>query len=115
MRRVFVLGAVGLAFWAPNARAVDWSVTGDMSESVELSDNRQLLPHPLGASYNSYTGLNLDALALTPTSRFEMSGSLKYRTYGGPGEANQMNTFDKGIFARYEKQEKSTTYNVFGS
>src|SRR3954452_11645397 len=104
MHRSLLLGAVGLAFWAPNARAVDWSVTGNISESVEISDNRQLLPHPLGGSFNSYTGLTLDALALTPTSRFEMIGNLKYRAYGGPGEANQINVLDKNFLARYEKQ-----------
>jgi hypothetical protein len=66
-------------------------------------------------AYNSYTGLSVDVLGLTPTSRFETIGNLKYRAYGGPGEAGQLNAWDKNITARYEKQDKLTSYNVFGS
>ena len=115
MGRTLLIGAVGLAFWAQHARAADWSVKGNVSETVELNDNRQLQTHPLGMSYNSYSGLNVDVLAQTPTSQFETIGNLKYRAYSGPGEAGQMNAWDKDILAQYTKQEKSTTYNVFGS
>lgn len=115
MRRATLLSAAALALAAPSAYAVDWSVTSNVSESVEVNDNPQLTTKSPGMAYNSYTALSVDVLGATPTSRFETIGNLKYRAYGGPGEEGQLNAWDKDITSRYEFQNKLTRYNVFGS
>jgi hypothetical protein len=113
--RALLLVALGLVLLTSSARAADWSIKSSLSETVEASDNANLDTNPKGPSYNSFSTLFVDALALTPTSQFEAQGNLKYRAYGGPGEANQVNGLDKYVTASYRKTQKRTTYNVFGS
>jgi hypothetical protein len=113
--RALLLGVIGLALFGPGAWAADWSIKSTLSESLEISDNHHLETNPLGPSYNTYSSLFVDVLGQTPTSRFETFGNLKYRDYNGPGEAGQLNAWDKNITARYEKSQKLTTYNAFAS
>ena len=115
MARALLLGMLGLAVLGPGAWAADWSINSTLSESLEISDNRQLNTNPLGPSYNSYSSLFVDVLGQTPTSRFETSGNLKYRDYNGRGEEGQLNAWDKDITARFETSQKLTTYNAFAS
>ena len=84
--RSFLLASACLGLSVSSAQAVDWSVRSTLSETLEINDNRQMRFKPLGMSYNPSTWLGVDASALTPTSRLDLNGYLKYRIYAGPGE-----------------------------
>ena len=60
-------------------------------------------------------GLGLMRRALTPTSRLDLNGYLNYRIYAGPGEQGIPDALDRGVFGRFEKWQKLTSYNLTGS
>jgi hypothetical protein len=89
------------------AFAYDWSIKASESEIVELNSNQFLRSSPSG-SVGSYTTLNADAQARTPTTKFNFSGDGTYRKYWGPGAAGTASEFlNYGFRTRYEVQEKS--------
>lgn len=101
--------AVSICFgMAPSvAFAFDWSIKASESETVELNSNQFLRNSPAG-SVGSYTTLNADAEARTPTTRFNFIGDGTYRKYWGPGAAGTASEFlDYGFKARYEVREKT--------
>lgn len=89
------------------AFAFDWSIKASESETVELNSNQFLRPSPSG-SVGSYTTLNADAEARTPTSKFNFVGDGTYKKYWGPGAAGTASEFlNYGFRARYELREKN--------
>jgi hypothetical protein len=89
------------------AFAYDWSIKASESETVELNSNQFLRNSPAG-SLGSYTTLNADAQARTPTSLFNFTGDGTYRKYWGPGVAGTASEFlNYGFKARYELKEKN--------
>jgi len=89
------------------AFAFDWSIKASESETVELNSNQFLRPSPAG-SVGSYTTLNADAQARTPTSLFNFTGDGTYKKYWGPGAAGTASEFlNYGFKARYELKEKN--------
>ena len=89
------------------AFAFDWSIKASESETVELNSNQFLRNSPAG-SLGSYTTLNADAEARTPTSLFNFSGDGTYKKYWGPGAAGTASEFlNYGFKARYELKEKN--------
>ena len=113
--RSFLLASACLGLSVSSAQAVDWSVQSTLSETLEINDNRQMRFKPLGMSYNPSTWLGVDASALTPTSRLDLNGYLKYRIYAGPGEQGIPDALDRGVCGRFEKWQKLTSYNLTGS
>ena len=112
--RLFLLASACLGLSVSSAQAVDWSVRSTLSETLEINDNRQMRFDPLGMSDPS-TWLGVDASALTPTSRLDLNGYLKYRIYAGPGEQGIPDALDRAVSGRFEKWQKLTSYNVIGS
>jgi hypothetical protein len=89
------------------AFAFDWSIRASESETVELNSNQFLRNSPAG-SVGSYTTLNADAEARTPTTKFNFVGDGTYKKYWGPGAAGAASEFlNYGFKARYELQEKN--------
>jgi hypothetical protein len=89
------------------AFAFDWSIKASESETVELNSNQFLRSSPAG-SVGSYTTLNADAQARTPTSLFNFTGDGTYKKYWGPGAAGTASEFlNYGFKARYELKEKN--------
>jgi hypothetical protein len=89
------------------AFAFDWSIKASESETVELNSNQFLRNSPAG-SVGSYTTLNADAQARTPTSTFNFTGDGTYKKYWGPGAAGTASEFlNYGFSARYEMKEKT--------
>lgn len=115
MAKVVLLAIVGLGILIPSAHAADWKVNATQNETVEANSNRAMQPQSKGPSYNSVNSLLFDAQALTPTSLFTFNGHLDYRTFGGPGEANVLNSLNNGVNVRFQKTERLTTYNVIAS
>ena len=115
MAKAPVIASVCLGLLASTAHAIDLTVKSTLEETVEISDNRQMRVNPLGPSYNTTSSLYYSALARMPTSKFELNGDLRYRTYAGPGEENSRNTLDRFVNGKFEHWQQLTTYNVFGS
>jgi len=89
------------------AFAFDWSIRASETETVEVNSNQFLRNSPAG-SLGSYTTLNADAQARTPTSLFNFTGDGTYKKYWGPGVAGTASEFlNYGFKARYELKEKS--------
>lgn len=89
------------------AFAFDWSIKASETETVELNSNQFLRNSPAG-SLGSYTTLNADAEARTPTSKFNFIGDGSYKKYWGPGVDGTTSEFlNYGFKARYEQKEKT--------
>ena len=115
MAKALVIASVWLGLLASTAHAIDLTVKSTLEENVEISDNRQMQVNPLGPSYNTISSLYYSALARMPTSKFELNGDVKYRTFAGPGEENSKNALDRFINGKFEHRQLLTTYNVFAS
>jgi hypothetical protein len=109
------LALIALGVFTPGAHAVDWTVRSTLTETVEASDNRRLVVNPKGPSYSSFSSLLFDALARTPTSRFNLTGNLSYSAYAGPGETDTVNALNNNVTARYEHSTKLSNYFVTAS
>jgi hypothetical protein len=107
-----LLATVCAGVAASGALAADFRVRTTLGQSLEINDNRQLSPHSPGFTYAPVSSLLLDILARTPTTRFEASGNLNYRTYFGPGSTNMLNGLDKDARAKFTKTTKLTTYDI---
>ncbi len=84
--KIKILAASLFLSLAPScAFAVDWSLRSTLSESVELNDNQFMKTMLAGGTLGSYTTINADAEAKTPTSRFDFDSDGTYRKYWGPG------------------------------
>jgi hypothetical protein len=66
------------------AYATDWALNSTLSETVEGNSNPFLATIPAG-TLSSYSTVNVNAVALTPTSKFTFDGDESYRKYWGPG------------------------------
>ena len=107
--KIKILAASLFLSLAPScAFAVDWSVKSTVSETVELNDNQFMKTMLAGGTLGSYTTINADAEAKTPTSRFNFDSDVTYRKYWGPGtDGVRMTEFlSDGFKARYETTGK---------
>jgi hypothetical protein len=77
-----------LGLLASGAYAADVSIKGNVSETVEGSDNYFLVNAPSGSTLKSTTAGNLDILARTPTTQYLLDGNYSYYKYFGPGAAD---------------------------
>lgn len=96
---------------ATDAHALDWSLYSTLTERAEVSDNEFLSPKPFGPSLGSFSTVTGNALARTPTSRFELNGDVTYTKYLGPGTQalQQTEAINTGISARFENLHKLNT------
>ena len=107
MKRAAIAVSVCFGMAPSVAFAFDWSIKASESETVELNSNQFLRNSPAG-SVGSYTTLNADAEARTPTSVFNFTGDGTYKKYWGPGVAGTASEFlNYGFKARYELKEKN--------
>jgi hypothetical protein len=70
---------------ASSAVAGAVSVTGTLNETLEGSNNYFLSDTPAGTTYRSLSQLTLNALAATPTTRYQLNSDVSYFKYFGPG------------------------------
>src|SRR5450631_3871529 len=103
--------AVSACAFATNANALDWSLYSTLSERAEVSDNEFLSPKPIGPTLGSFSTVTGNALARTPTSRFELNGDVTYTKYLGSGTQGlpQTESTNTGISARFENLHKLST------
>lgn len=85
MNKVAILAIIGVSVCASGARAADVSAKGNVTETLEASNNYFLLNAPSGATLKSLTAGTLDVLALTPSTSYLLNTNLSYYKYFGPG------------------------------
>ncbi len=84
-----------------NAFAYDLSIKGQLSETVDGSNNYFLLNSPSGVTIKSLSAINLDILAQTPTTQYLLDAYYSYYKYFGPGAADTQLTWGKPAHATY--------------
>src|SRR5690349_2606050 len=99
-------GLLATAFVGASASgtfAVDLVLKSTLIQTLAIDSNYQMLPQPLGETYLPASTLVFDAVARTPTMRFQTTADLSYRTYFGPGAENLTPGLDRGVVTRFEK------------
>jgi hypothetical protein len=76
----FYLGALG-----SGALAAAVSITGNVTQTIDGSDNYFLSSAPSGPTVRSLSALNLDFLARMPTTIYDLKTNYSYYHYYGPG------------------------------
>jgi len=84
IRSVFA-AALGLGALASGAIAAELSIKGSTSQTFDASNNYFLSTAPSGATARSLSALNLDFLARTPTTDYDLRTNYSYYKYFGPG------------------------------
>jgi hypothetical protein len=77
-----------LGVLASSAFAADVSIKGNVSETVDASNNYFLSNTPSGYTIRSLSAINLDFMARTPTTRYLLDTNYSYYKYFGPGAAD---------------------------
>src|SRR5476649_2054685 len=70
------------------ALAAAVTITGNVSQTIDGSDNYFLTPAPSGPTIRSLSAINLDFLARMPTTVYDLKTNYSYYRYYGPGAAD---------------------------
>src|SRR5262245_27808528 len=97
---------------ASGALAVDLVLRSSLSQTLAVDSNYQMLTRPLGDTYLPVSTLGCDAVARTPTMRFQTTVDLSYLSYFGPGAVNLVPALNRGVVARFEKTFSLTTIKL---
>ena len=110
-------GVVVLAFVAAftPALAGDWSITGDVSETVKFNDNPGLLLSNPGWVTSATETLSGDIGYTMKDGRFDLIGNLTARDFFGPGTAVTNNQYLPRVMAKFETFGPRTTLNMSAS
>jgi hypothetical protein len=114
VRKSLIAACICVGLYSSGARAADITLTSQLSQSAEFNSNYFLATNPPGEVTSPISTLRVNALALTPTTRFNGTADLSYQTYFGPGVDNFIVTpaLNKGARVTLDHTEKLTTYNV---
>jgi hypothetical protein len=82
------MASVCLGVLTSGASAADVSVRGNVSETLEASDNYFLINSPSGTTFKSLSAVNLDVIARTPGTRILFASNLNYYNYFGQGASD---------------------------
>jgi hypothetical protein len=77
-----------LGVLASGAFAADVSIKGNVSETVDGSNNYFLSNMPSGYTIRDLSAINLDVMARTPTTSYLLDTNYSYYKYFGPGAAD---------------------------
>jgi hypothetical protein len=102
---------------ASGAFAADVSIKGNVSETVDASNNYFLINTPSGSTVRSLTAGTLDILAQTPTTRYLLDSHYSYYKYFGPGAADQTPTWGTPASATFsiDHTTELAKYNIAAS
>jgi hypothetical protein len=112
-----VMASLCLGAFASGAFAADVSIKGNVSETVDASNNYFLSNSPLGATGKSLTAGTLDVLARTPTTQYLLDTNYSYYKYFGPGTADTSLTSGTPANARFsiDHTTELAKYNLAAS
>ena len=85
MKKSFFLAPICLAALGASAIAAHLTIKGSVSSSLAGSDNYFLTNNPSGTTFRSNNSLNLDFLARTADTDYELQTNASYFKYFGAG------------------------------
>ena len=87
------LAALSLASLAacPPAMAVEWTMGGSVSQSLQAETNRDLDPNDSQPIYGGTTSFGVDLRALTPTTQWQFETGASAGYFGGSGDTSGLN------------------------
>ena len=85
MKTPVLMTSLCLGVLASGAFAADVSIKGNLSETLDASNNYFLNKNPSGYTARTSTAGTLDILARTPTTQYLLDGNFSYYKYFGPG------------------------------
>ena len=88
MKTSVLMTSLCLSVVASGAFAAEVSIKGNVSETVDASNNYFLVNAPSGSTVRSLTAGTLDILAQTPTTQYLLDSHYSYYKYFGPGAAD---------------------------
>ena len=117
MKTSVVLTSLCLGLLASSANAADVAIKGNVSETLDASNNYFLTNLPSGYTARSLTTGNLDILARTPTTQYLLDTNFSYYKYFGPGAADQPLTWGTPASStfRIDHTTQLSKYNVAAS
>jgi len=100
-----------------SAFAGDVAIKGNVTETLQGSDNYFLSQNPSGPTGETLTSGTLNVLARTPTTNYALDANASYFKYFGPGAADTSLTWGTPANARFSINhiEKLTAYNFAAS
>ena len=117
LAKIRSFGVVVLAFVAAFAPALagDWSITGDVSETVKFNDNPSLLLSNPGWVTSPTETLSSDFGYTMKDGRFDLLGSFTARNFFGPGTKVTNDQYLPRVEAKFEKFGPRTALNLSAS
>lgn len=117
MKRSVVATFLSLSAIASCAVAAEVSVKGSVGETLTASPNLFLSTMPPGWAGQTSSTVNLDFLAATPTTRYELNTDYSYYRYFGTGAQDIPLKYGTPADAKFSINHKEplTNYNVFAS
>jgi hypothetical protein len=90
VKRSVVAAFLSLGAFASGALAAEFSVKGSVSQSGNINTNTTLASSSSGLTEQTTSAINLDFLAATPTTRYDLATNLSYSRYYGAGNQNSL-------------------------
>lgn len=112
-----ILAFIYLGTCVSGAYAAEFSAKGDISQTLEGSNNYFMIKSPSGNTGYSLSNIDLDFLAATPTTQYDLKGNFGYYSYFGPGAQDLSMSFGKtpGATFTIDHVEPLTKYNFLAS
>ena len=117
MKRSVVAAFLSLGALASGVFAAEFSVKGSVSQSGNINTNSTLANSSSGLTEQTVSAINLDFLAATPTTRYDLATNLSYSRYYGSGNQNSSSySTPMGAVLNIDHTANATTkFNVNGS
>ena len=112
MKKSIFLAPICLAAFGASAVAAHLTIKGNVSTTLAGSDNYFLAQNPSGTTFRSNNAVNLDFLALTPDTDYELRTNASYFKYFGAGaqDTSLTNGTPMGATFSTKHKQKLTTY-----
>lgn len=117
MKRSVVATFLFLGAFASGAVAAEVSVKGSVNQTLTASDNLFFAQSPPGWAGQTLSAVNLDFLAATPTTRYDLNTNYSYYRYFGAGAQDAPLKYGTPADAKFSIDHTTplTKYNAFAS
>jgi hypothetical protein len=117
VKRSVVAAFLCLGAFASGAFAAEFSVKGSASQSGNINTNTTLASSSSGLTEQTVSAINLDFLAATPTTRYDLATNISYSKYYGAGDQNSLSySTPMGAVLNIDHTANATTkFNFNGS
>ena len=98
-----------------HAKAADWSIVSNVSQSVDVDDNFELDADSPGYAVSPTSTATLDITANAPTYALILGGELSYREFTGPGAPSNPEPLSESLDAELTIRRSTYRFGVDGS